>query len=52
VLVVVFAATFLGDRPGWRTWVGVSIVVLGVALVASDARPDAASAVPTSGPSR
>ncbi|MGD8281522.1 MAG: EamA family transporter [Gemmatimonadota bacterium] len=34
--VVVFASLFLGERYGWRGWLGVVLVVAGLALVASD----------------
>jgi transporter family protein len=34
--VIVFAATFLGERYGWRGWVGIVLVVAGILLVASD----------------
>ncbi|MGE0158672.1 MAG: EamA family transporter [Gemmatimonadales bacterium] len=50
VLVVVFAAAFLGERPGWRTWAGVALVVLGVALVAIDAPPAPAHDAPAAEP--
>jgi transporter family protein len=34
VLVAVFAAAFLGERPGPRGWVGVALVAAGVAVLA------------------
>jgi len=45
--VVVFSSAFLGERYGWRGWVGVVLVVIGILLVASDPTPNA---VPPSGP--
>lgn len=45
--VVVFSSAFLGERYGWRGWVGVMLVVIGILLVASDPTPNA---VPPSGP--
>jgi transporter family protein len=44
--VVVFSSAFLGERYGWRGWVGVVLVVIGILLVASDPTPNA---VPPSG---
>ena len=34
--VIVFASVFLGEQYGWRGWVGIALVVLGLALVATD----------------
>lgn len=45
--VVLFSSAFLGERYGWRGWVGVTLVVIGILLVASDPTPNA---VPPSGP--
>lgn len=34
--VLLFASAFLGERYGWRGWLGVALVVCGVFLLASD----------------
>lgn len=34
VLVALFAAAFLGERPGLRDWTGITLVASGVALLA------------------
>ncbi len=34
VLVVIFAAVFLGDRPSLREWVGIAMVAAGVLVLA------------------
>jgi len=48
--VVVFSASFLGERYGWRGWVGITLVVTGILLVASDSplRPAAHASEPVS----
>lgn len=33
ILITVFAALFLGERPGWRTWAGVALGFAGVLVV-------------------
>jgi drug/metabolite transporter (DMT)-like permease len=33
ILITVFAALFLGERPGWRTWGGVALGFAGVLVV-------------------
>lgn len=38
VLVAVFAAAFLGERPGVREWIGIAMVGGGVALLALKSR--------------
>ena len=42
--VVVFASAFLGEQYGWRGWVGVALVVIGLAMVATDPTHAAAQA--------
>jgi len=34
ILVFVFAALFLGERPDWRGWIGVTLVAVGLVLIA------------------
>jgi transporter family protein len=34
VLVALFAVVFLGERPGLRDWLGVTLVAAGVVLLA------------------
>jgi len=34
--VVIFAALFLGERYGWRGWMGVALVAIGLTMVATD----------------
>lgn len=48
--VLLFSVAFLGERYGWRGWVGVALVVIGVALVASDRTPEHAATLSPSGP--
>jgi transporter family protein len=35
VLVAIFAATFLGERPSPASWVGISLIAAGAALIAT-----------------
>ena len=34
VLVAVFAFVFLGERPSWREWLGITLVATGVIVLA------------------
>jgi bacterial/archaeal transporter family protein len=34
VMVGIFAALFLGERPGWQGWIGIALVGLGVVFLA------------------
>jgi transporter family protein len=34
VLVVIFAYTFLGERPSWQEWSGIALIAAGVLLLA------------------
>ena len=36
VFVLLFATWFLDERYGWRGWLGIGLVVIGIALVGSD----------------
>lgn len=42
--VVIFASAFLGERYGWRGWLGVVLVVVGLTLVATDPTPRVSAA--------
>ena len=33
VLVALFGVTFLGERPSWNGWLGIALIVIGVALL-------------------
>jgi transporter family protein len=51
--VLLLSAAFLGERYGWRGWVGIGLVVVGIVLVASDPTPRvrAGEAAAATGPS-
>jgi len=44
--VVIFASAFLGERYGWRGWVGVALVAVGLTMVATDPTHATAQASP------